>query len=203
MNYSELSTAIQDYLQDADTTFVTHIPDFVRQTEERIFRRVIIPDLRKTHTTALASGTATYAKPSDYLSTFDFAVVNGSGSYFFLLPKDAAFMREAYPDPTTSGFPLYYAESNTTNMLLAPTPDANYSVEWNYYYDPESIVTASTTWLGDNAESALLYGCLAEGYRYLKGDGDMMALYDGKFQEALQDLERLGMVMKRTDTYRE
>ena len=199
MNYSELVTAITDYVQEGDTTFTAHIDDFIRQAEERIYRAVMIPELRKTDTTAMVASTATAVKPADYLATFEFAVVDGSGNHSFLLPKEVSFIREAYPSPSTTGLPVYYAETSSSAFLLGPTPDANYATELHYFYDPESIVTAATTWLGDNAETVLLYACVSEAYRFLKGDADLMATYETRYSEAKDDAIKIGIMNKRDD----
>jgi len=163
MNYTELTQAIQDYTENDEATFVAEIPTFVRQAEERIMRSVMLPELRKTVTGTAAANDRYLSRPSDLLSVFSIAIVNGSGEYTYLRDKDVNFIREAYPDPTTTAIPRYYAQfkgSDTSTddgfFLLGPTPDQNYTVELYYYYDPPSIVDASTSWLGDNAETALL-----------------------------------------------
>lgn len=202
MNYTELSQAIEDYLQNSNTGFVGNMDMFIRQAEERILRTVVIPSMRKQHTTAMTPGNHLYAKPADYLAMSEFAAVTG-GSHSYLLPKDVSFMREAYPAAATTGLPLYYAENDETNFILGPTPDAAYTVDMNYYYDPPSIVSASTSWLGDNAETALLYACLSEAYRYLKGDADLQAEYERRYIGAMEDLAKLGLVMKKRDSYRD
>lgn len=202
MNYSELTSLLQDYLQTTETAFVNDIPTFVRQAEERINRAVIIPDLRKTDTLTMSTGTETVSKPSDYLTTFSLQITT-SGSERFLLLKDENFLREAHPDTTDTGTPKYYAHRDDSSWSFAPVPDANYDLTVTYYYDPESIVTASTSWLGDNAETVLLYGCLVEGYTYLKGEPDLIQLYEQRYQSALQDLIKLGLVRSKRDDYRE
>lgn len=206
MNYAELSQNLQDYLETQEASFVSNIPTFVRQAEERIYRSVQIPELRKNVTGTLTSGNPYLARPADFLSAFSLAVVDGAGDYTYLYDKDVNFIREAYPRASTSGVPKYYAQfdgdsagSPTGNFILGPTPNANYTVELHYYYDPPSIVDTSTSWLGDNAETALLYGSLVEAYTYLKGDGDMLALYTQRYNEAMLQLFGIDLRSKRDD----
>jgi hypothetical protein len=205
MNYSELTQALQDYLETSETSFVSNIPNFVRQAEERIYRSVQIPELRKNATASTTSGNQYLARPSDFLSVFSLAVVDGSGNYSYLYDKDVNFIREAYPSPSTSGLPKYYAQfdgdqSGTEgNFILGPTPNATYTVEIHYYYDPPSIVDTGTSWLGTNAEAALLYGSLVEAYTYLKGDADMQQLYMERYAEAMGQLFGIDVRSKRDD----
>lgn len=212
MNYTQLSNAIQAYTENTETNFIAEIPVFVQQAEQRIYNNVQFPSLRK-NMTGVVSTTSTYlSAPSDYLATYSLAVVDGAGSYEYLLNKDVNFIRQAYPDPTDTGLPRYYALfgptvsgstiTNELTFILGPKPDANYTVELHYYYYPESIVTANTTWLGDNFDSVLLYGSLVEAYTYMKGEQDMMQLYNQKFMEALALAKRLGDGMERQDAYR-
>lgn len=207
MNYAELTQAIQDYLETAETSFVAQIPTFVRQAEERVFRTVLLPELRKNATATVASGAQYIARPSDFLAVFSLAVIDGSGEYYYLLERDVSFIREAYPSPSTTGLPRYYAQfdgdtaSSEGHFIVGPTSDATYTAELHYYYDPPSIVTSGTSWLGDNAETVLLYGALVEGYTFLKGEADLLAQYDKRYQEALA---QLGGLARRSadDTYR-
>ena len=205
MNYSELTQALQDYLETSETSFVSNIPNFVRQAEERIYRSVQIPELRKNATASTTSGNQYLARPSDFLSVFSLAVVDGSGNYRYLYDKDVNFIREAYPSSSTSGLPKYYAQfdgdqSGTEgNFILGPTPNATYTVELHYYYDPPSIVDTGTSWLGTNAEAALLYGSLVEAYTYLKGDADMQQLYMERYAEAMGQLFGIDVRSKRDD----
>jgi hypothetical protein len=207
MNYSELVQAIQDYTQNEETSFVSNIPLFVQQAEERINRSIMIPELRKNATAATTNGNQYVARPIDFLSVFSFAVVDGSGDYNYLIDKDVSFIREAYPSSSTSGLPKYYAQfdgdygSDEGNFIVAPTPDADYTIELHYYYDPESIVTAGTSWYGDNAESALLYGSLIEAYTYMKGEADLVALYTARYSEAMGNLTGVDIRSDR-DEYR-
>jgi hypothetical protein len=208
MNYAELTQALQDYLETSETTFVSDIPIFVRQAEERIYRTVQIPELRKNVTGNLSAGNRYLARPSDFLTPFSMAVIDADGNYSYLLEKEMSFVREAYPNPTTTGLPKYYAQfdgdipTTTGNFLIGPTPDVSYTVELQYYYDPPSIVDQGDSWLGDNAESALLYGSLVEAYTFLKGDADMIALYTNRYNEAMLQLFGVDLRSNRDD-YRE
>jgi len=202
MNYSELVQAIQDYTENDETTFVAQIPTFVRQAEERINRAVQIPDLRKNVLGNLTASNRFLAQPDDMLSVFSLAVLDGDGDYEFLLAKDVNFIREAYPSTSTTGKPQYYGIFDDNSIILAPTPDADYNVQLHYYYDPESIVTAGTSWLGDNAETALLYGSLVEAYTFMKGESDILQLYMTRYEEALSHLFNLGEGRNRMDSYR-
>lgn len=205
MNYTQLTAALQDYLETQETSFVSNIPTFVRQAEERIYRSVQIPELRKNATAATTSGNQYLARPSDFLSVFSLAVVDGSGNYSYLYDKDVNFIREAYPGPSTQGLPKYYAQfdgdqtGTEGNFILGPTPNSNYTVELHYYYDPPSIVDTGTSWLGTNAETALLYGSLVEAYTYLKGDQDMLQLYTNRYNEAMLQLFGIDLRAKRDD----
>ena len=202
MNYSELVQAIQDYTENDETTFVSQIPTFVRQAEERINRAVQIPDLRKNVTANTTASNRFLAQPSDFLSVFSLSVVDGNGDYEFLLSKDVNFIREAYPSQSTEGKPQYYGIFDDGNFILAPTPDDSYTVQLHYYYDPASIVSTGTSWLGDNAETALLYGSLIEAYTFMKGEQDLIALYGSRYEEAMIQLKELGDGRNKRDSYR-
>jgi len=208
MNYAELTQAIQDYTDNQEATFVASIPTFVQQAEQRIYRSVLIPELRKNATGTMQSGNRYLARPSDFLSMFSLAVIDGAGSYSYLYDKDMNFMREAYPDPSVTGLPKYYAQFDgdvptaTGNFLLGPTPNGNYVVEVQYYYDPPSIVDQGTSWLGENAEGALLYGSLLEAYTFMKGDPDLMATYQSRYDSAMAQLGVVDQRSKR-DSYRD
>ena len=212
MNYTALSNAIQAYTENTEADFVANIPVFVQQAEQRIYNSVQFPSIRK-NMTGVVSTTSTYlSAPDDYLATYSLAVIDADGNYEYLLNKDVNFIRQAYPKATDTGLPRYYAlfgptvsgSTITTELtfILGPKPDANYTVELHYYYYPQSIVTASTTWLGDNFDSVLLYASLVEAYTYMKGETDMMQLYNQKFMEALALAKRLGDGMERQDAYR-
>jgi hypothetical protein len=205
MNYAELSQYLQDYLETSETSFVANIPTFVRQAEERIYRSVQIPELRKNVTASMTAGNQYLARPSDFLSVFSLAVIDGSGNYSYLYDKDVNFIREAYPSASTQGLPKYYAQfdgdqvGSEGNFILGPTPNAAYATELHYYYDPPSIVDTGTSWLGTNAETALLYGSLVEAYTYLKGDADMLQLYTNRYMEAMSQLFGIDLRSKRDD----
>ena len=202
MNYTELTNAIKEYTDNTETTFVNNIPNFVRQTEERIYRSILIPELRKNVTTSLTTSNRFLAKPTDFLAVFSIAVVDGSSNYSFLLPKDVNFIREAYPATATSGLPVYYSLFDGDNFLIAPTPDSTYTVQLHYYYDPPSIVTSSTSWLGDNAETALLYCYLLEAYSFMKGEPDIVSFCKTRYEEALTSLQQLADGRNKRDSYR-
>ena len=209
MNYTQLSDAIQAYTENTEANFVAEIPVFVQQAEQRIYNTIQFPSLRKNVTGSTTSGNKYLGCPNDFLAVYSIAVIDGTGAYEYLLNKDVNYIRQAYPQPTDTDIPKYYAlfgsQSNDVNeltFLLGPTPDATYGVELHYYYYPQSIVTAGTTWLGDNFDSVLLYGSLVEAYTYMKGEQDIMAFYNVKYQEALALAKRLGDGMERQDAYR-
>jgi len=277
MNYTQLKTAIEDYTQNYETTFIANIPVFVEQAEQRIYNSVQFPSLRKNMTGNLTASNKYLSAPNDYLSTYSMAIytaasttatgssgaatitvssnsgivvgqyvtgtgiskgayvlaissltitlsvvnsgavsgtVNFQGEYLYLLNKDVNFIRQAYPTPTSTGTPQYYALfgptvtsgiiTNELSFIVGPTPDVGYTVELHYYYYPESITTASsgTTWLGDNFDTVLLYASLVEAYTFMKGETDMMTLYNQKFVEALALAKRLGDGLERQDAYR-
>jgi hypothetical protein len=208
MNYAALVQAIQDYTQNEETSFVSNIPTFVQQAEERINRSIMLPELRKNVTASTLIGNKYIARPSDFLAVFSFAVIDGTGDYTYLLDRDVTFIREAYPSASTQALPKYYAQfdgdtsGEEGNFILGPTPDANYDVELHYYYDPESIVTAGTSWYGTNAEAALLYGSLIEAYTYMKGENDLVGLYTQRYNEAMGQLTGVDIRSDRDD-YRE
>jgi len=225
MNYSELFQQVQAYTENifpdtlvelsgsANSSLVnvtTQINTFIQQAEERIYNTVQIPSLRKNVTGNCSSTSKYLACPNDYLSTYSLAVIQADGSYEYLLNKDVNYIRAAYPDPTATGLPRYYAlfgsrlnDPNELTFILGPTPDAAYGAELHYFYYPESIVSAGTSWLGDNYSPALLYGTLVEAYTYMKGEVDMLSAYNTKYQEALQQLNRLGTGLERGDAYRD
>jgi hypothetical protein len=208
MNYAALVSAVSSYTENTFPTVDMNV--FITQAEKRIYNSVQIPSLRKNVTGSTTASNKYLQCPTDFLSTFSLAAINPTtGAYTFLLNKDVNFIREAYPKPTSTGAPKFYAifgprsdnEAELT-FILGPTPDAVYSTELHYFYYPESIVTASNTWLSDNYDPALLYGTLVEAYTYMKGEPDMLALYDGKYKEALGQLKRLGDGLERSDAYR-
>jgi hypothetical protein len=214
MNYAALSAAIQAYTENTETDFVANIPVFVTQSEQRIYNSVQFPSIRKNVTSTIAINTKYLDCPDDFLAVYSMAVIDANGEYEYLLNKDVNFIRQAYPQPTDKGTPKYYALFGPTvltsviydelSFIIGPTADANYGVELHYYYYPESITTAADgrTWLGDNFDTVLLYASLVEAYTYMKGEPDMMQLYNGKFMEALALAKRLGDGMERQDAYR-
>ena len=219
MNYTQLSNAIQAYTENPSSDFVAQIPVFVQQAEQRIYNSVQFPSLRKNMTGVVSNGNKYLSAPDDFLSVYSLAVITdvtggnlNTGTYEYLLNKDVNFIRQAYPTPQDTGVPRYYALfgptvngatiTNELSFILGPTPDANYNVELHYYYYPQSIVTANTSWLGDNFDTVLLYGSLVEAYTYMKGEQDMLALYNQKYMEALQLAKRLGDGLERSDAYR-
>jgi hypothetical protein len=212
MNYAALKAAIESYTENYENDFIANIPVFVGQAEQRIYNTIQFPSLRKNMTGVVSTTTPYLSAPSDYLATYSLAVIDASGNYEYLLNKDVNFIRQAYPKTTDTGLPKYYALFGPTvsgstittelSFMVGPKPDVNYNVELHFFYYPESIVTASTTWLGDNFDSVLLYGSLVEAYTYMKGETDMMALYDTKYKEALALAKRLGDGLERQDAYR-
>jgi hypothetical protein len=222
MTYDELFANIQAYTENTfpetytasgvPVSTTTQINTFIKQAEQRIYNSVQFPSLRKNVLGNLTSGNKYLSCPSDFLATYSIAVVNTDGSYEYLLNKDVNFIRQAYPQPTDQAFPKYYALfgptvtggaiTNELSFILGPTPDSGYSVELHYYYYPESIVTAGSSWLGDNFDSVLLYGCLVEAYTFMKGEADLITLYNTKYNEALALAKRLGDGMERQDAYR-
>lgn len=227
MTYDELYADIQAYTENtfpdtylADGSAVstqTQIDTFIKQAEQRIYNTVQFPSLRKNVTGTTSSNNKYLSCPSDFLAVYSMAVIDGDGAYEFLLNKDVNFIRQAYPQPTDTAAPKYYAlfgptttsggtpvVTNELSFILGPTPDAAYSVELHYYYMPESITVSATgqTWLGDNFDSVLLYGSLVEAYTFMKGEADLTALYETKYKEALALAKRLGDGMERQDAYR-
>ena len=295
MNYTELSNAIQAYTENTEADFVASIPVFVEQAEQRIYNSVQFPSIRRNVTGSMTTNNKYLQCPTDFLAVYSLAVIKADGTYEYLLNKDVNFIRQAYPLPTDTDTPKYYAlfgprSDNPAELtfILGPTPDASYSAELHYYFYPESIVqspvatlgaitggsayttgtyfdvpltggsgsgalatitvaggavtavtitngglqygvanslsaaatniggtgsgfsvlvasitnSTGTSWLGDNFDTVLLYGSLVEAYTYMKGEQDMMALYNGKYQEALALAKRLGDGMERQDAYR-
>ena len=216
MNYTQLKAAIQSYTENYETEFESYIPTFVEQTETRVYNTVQLPSIRRNQTGTLTANNKYLSAPGDFLSVYSLAVIQNyqtsNETYTYLLNKDVNYLREAYPTPNDTGLPLYYAifgpavSSNvTTNELtfiLGPTPNTSYTVEMHYYYYPQSIVTAGTSWLGDNYDPVLLYGSLREAYLYMKGEQDLIANVEAKYNEALGQLKRLGDGLERQDGYR-
>ena len=200
--FTTLKQAIQDYTQNSETTFVNNLSVIITQAEDRILKSVQLPDFRKNSTGITTSGNAYLATPSDFLAPYSLAVDNSG--YEFLLFKDVNFIREAYPSSSTEGVPKYYGLFSDANFIIGPTPQSNYNVELHCFYKPESITVSSdgTSWLGTNAESSLLYGCLVESYTFMKGNPDLMQVYNTRYMEALENLKALGEGYSTTDSYR-
>jgi hypothetical protein len=220
MNYTQLVASIQAYTENnfpditlSDESVETtkeQVDRFIQQAEQRIYNNVQFPSLRKNVTGAVTANNKYLGCPNDFLAPYSLAVIDATGAYEYLLNKDVNFIRQAYPNPSTDvGIPKYYAlfgsqtnDPNELSFILGPTPNATYGVELHYFYYPESIVTASTSWLGDNFDSVLLYGSLVEAYTFMKGETDMVTLYNQKYMEALALAKRLGDGMERQDAYR-
>ena len=203
MTYTELVASIKAYTQNTETAFVAEIPGFVKQAEDRIQHMVQLPAFRKAVTGTLTADNRFLSTPTDFVSVFSLAVIDASSNYHFLLNKDVNFIREAFDDTaSTTGQPRVYALWDADTFLLGPTPDASLSTQLSYFYKPASIVTEENTWLGDEAPSSLLYGSLVEAYTFMKGESDMLQLYDKRYMEALVKLKELGDGKNRQDMYR-
>lgn len=230
MNYNALFETIKGYTENdfpntqygdptaANVNFTSkeQIDTFIQQAEQRIYNSVQFPSIRKNVTGTTTNGNKYLSSPGDFLAVYSMAVIdNVTGEYEYLLNKDVNFIRAAYPSPTSTGKPEYYALfgptttndnppalTNELSFILGPTPNAAYSVELHYYFYPESIVTATNTWLGDNFDSLLLYGSLLEAYTYMKGEPDVIANYEKRYNEAMLLAKRLGDGMERSDAYR-
>ena len=201
--FTTLKTAIQDYTQNSETTFVNNLSRFIINAEERIFKEVQLDVFRKNVNGAISSGNKFLTKPTDYLSTFSLSILNNSENVF-LLRKHPTFLQDYTPNPSTTGVPQYYADFDETTFLLAPTPSAGFTAELHYYHRPTSITATSdgTSWLGTNAELALLYASLVEAYTFMKGEADMFQIYNARYQEALAYLKNLGEGKNTRDEYR-
>ena len=203
--FTTLKTAIQDYTQNTESTFVTNLPTLIVQAENRIIKSVELPNFRKNVTGTLTSGNPYLSTPTDYLYPFSLAVLDSSNNYDYLLNKDVSFIREAYPTASTTGSPKFYAQFDDDTFIVAPAPDANLTVELHYFYIPESITVASsgTSWLGTNATEALLYSSLVESYTFMKGEPDILSGYENRFKEALGRLTLESDGYNRRDAYRD
>ena len=202
--YTTLKTAIQDYLESTESTFVTNLPTFITTAEERIFKNVQLDDFRKNQVGNLTASGTYLECPADYLAPFSLAVIDSSSNYNFLLLKQVSFIRDFTPNASTTGLPKYYAEFDDNTFIVAPTPDSAYEVELHYYYRPASLTTTTgseTTWLSKNAPNAMLYGSLVEACTYLK-NYEAIPAYESKFQEALLGLKNLGEAKSTRDQYR-
>ena len=212
--YAQLKTAIQDFTENTETSFVTNLPVFIRSAEERILKSVDLDNFRKNATSATTNGDEYLSMPSDFLAPFSF-FISTVGSEGFLLEKDVNFIREAYPNRATTALPKYYgifdakadASGNVTgNFILGPTPNSNYAVELHYFYRPASLTSGSDSsysWLSDNAPNALLYASIIEAYTYMKGETDLIQLYEGRYAESLGRLKDLAEARENDDSYRQ
>jgi hypothetical protein len=217
MNYAELFETIKGYVEndfpntswtgsDGSTpvtfTSTEQINTFIEQAEQRIFNTVQLLDLRKNVTGNMTAGNKYLSVPSDWLANFSIAVIDADGRYEYMLNKDVSYIRQSFPNPTVTGIPTHYAYFDENSYILGPTPDEDYVVELHYFYYPESIVTAGTSWLGDNFDSALLYGALIEAYIFMKGEQDINAEYQKRYDAAMGMLKQLGEGKNRQDMYR-
>jgi len=201
MNYATLVEQVQQYLQNDETSFVDQIPTFVQLAERKIYDAAQLPVTRKNVTATATLGSPNLGVPSDFNSIYELSVTN-SGNVSFLVNKDVSFIREVYPSSSTQGVPQYYALLDHQNILLGPTPDAGYTMEMHYFAYPTSIVSASTTWLGDRFENALLFGTLLQAYTNMKGEADMLQVYKAAYDEAMEEVRAFSQGKSRSDTYR-
>ena len=202
--YAQLKTAIQDYTDNAETTFVNHLNDFIKASEEKLLKSVDLDYFRKNVTSTLTSSDQFLTVPTDYLASFSLQITT-SGSESFLLQKDVNYLREYTPAASTTGLPKYYARFDENNFILAPTPNSAYTIELHYFYRPTSLTAGAdggTTWLSTNAPFALLYGSLVEAYSFMKGEPDVLQNYNGLYAQYLERLKDLGEARENTDGYR-
>lgn len=202
MNYAQLVENIKSYIESYEPAFVAAIPSFVQAAEERIYNAVQIPAIRRNLVGNVTAGSPYLALPTDYLATFSLAVFDADGNQHFLLDKDVNFIREAFPQVADTGLPRFFGQFAPYTLIIGPTPDQNYQMELHQYYYPESIVTATTSWLGDNFESVLLYGALREAAVFQKAEADMVQQYESKYLESLALLKMLGDGKNRRTAYR-
>lgn len=203
--FTTLKTAIQDYTQNTESTFVTNLPTLIVQAENRIIKSVELPNFRKNVTGTLTSSSPYLSTPTDYLYPFSLAVLDSSSNYEYLLNKDVSFIRQSFPSASTTGTPKFYAQFDDDTFIIAPTPDSNYTVELHYFYIPTSITVSAdgTSWLGTNATETLLYASLVEAYTFMKGEPDILVNYEKRFQEALQRLTLESDGYNRKDAFRD
>jgi len=203
--FTTLKSAIQDYTQNTETSFVSNLPTFIVQAEDRIIKSVELPNFRKNVTGTFTASNQYLSTPTDYLYPYSLAVLDSDSNYSYLLNTDVSFMREAYPLASTTGTPKHYAQFDDNTFIVGPTPNANFTTELHYFYVPQSITVASdgTTWLGTNAPEVLLYASLLEAYTFMKGEPDLMMNYEKRFQEALQRLTLESDGYNRKDAYRD
>ena len=203
--YGQLKQAIQDYTENDETSFVNNLPVFIRQAEERILKNVQLSLFRKNVSGSMTLSNQYLACPTDFLTPFSLSFIDGSSNHVFLEFKDADFVQSFNPNASTTGAPRYYAVFDVDNFIIGPTPDSGYAVELHYFYRPDSLTAGSdngTTWLSENAQIAMLYGSLIEAYIYMKGEPDLVAVYDKRFAEALVGLKLFGEAKEVTDEYR-
>jgi len=199
-----LKTAIQDYTDNSESTFVTHLPDFIKAAEEKILKSVDLDIFRKNVTSTMTNADQFLTVPDDYLASFSLQITT-SGSEGFLLQKDVNFIREYTPASSTTGLPKYYARFDTDHFILAPTPNSAYTVELHYFFRPASLTAGAdsgTTWLSTNAPFALLYGSIIEAYIFMKGEPDVIQNYNGLYMQYLERIKDLGEARENTDGYR-
>jgi len=202
--YTQLKTAIQDYTEYDETTFVNNLPIFIRQAEERILKNVQLSLFRKNALGTLSSGNRFLACPTDFLAPFSLSFINSSSQHNFLQFKDPDFIQTMNPNASTTGDPKFYAQFDVDNFIIGPTPNGNYSAELHYFYRPASLTAGAdsgTTWLSENADVAMLYGTLLEAYIFMKGEPDLISLYDKRFNEAVIALKMFGEAKETTDEY--
>ena len=201
--YATLKSMIQDYTQNDETSFVSNLPTFIRLAEERILQSVQLNVFQKNVSGNMTSGNQYLAVPSDFLSPFSLSITNSS-SKEFLLFKELEFIQSYNPNSSTTGTPKFYAQFDSDNFIIAPTPNSGFTVNFSYFYNPTSITSGSdsgTTWLSENAESALLYASLLECYTYMKGEQDIMAMYNTRYGESIARLKNLGEAQEVSDEY--
>ena len=200
-----LTTSVQEWTQNDESTFVAEIPFFIQNAEERIFKVVDLEYFRKNATGVMTSGNKFLQKPSDWLANFSLSFVNSSSENVFLLQKDVNYLQEFHPNPSSTGTPRFYASFDVNNFIVAPTPNSNFTVEVHYYYRPASLTTddSGSTWISTNAPDALLYATLIEAYTFMKGENDLLQLYTARFTEAISRLKIYAEAKENTDAYRE
>ena len=216
MTYAELFEAIKGYVENdfpnvqftdssgSTGTYLSkdQIDTFISQAEQRVYNSVQFPNFRRNSTGTTEGGNKYLETPPDFLGVYSLAVEDADGVYHYLLNKDVNYIREAYPDPATTGLPRYYGLFDDNTLILGPTPTSRYTMEMHYFYYPTSIVTAGTSWVGDNFDSILLYGSLIEAYTFMKGEADVIANYNKRYEEAMILAKRLGDGIERRDAYR-
>jgi len=199
-----LTASIQEWTENDESTFVAEIPFFIKNAEERIFKSVDLEYFRKNATGNMTNGNKFLQKPSDWLANFSLSFINSSSENIFLMQKDVNYLQEFHPNPSTTGTPRFYASFDVNNFIVAPTPSSDFSVEIHYYYRPASLTTddSGTTWISTNAPDALLYASLVEAYTFMKGENDLIKLYNDRYMEALSRLKNYGEGVENTDAFR-